>query len=620
MAKKEKKQKEPKRKPKYGMFSCVGYIYHLLWKYDRGLAFTGILTVPVSLILSAIGLYTPSVILSALDTADRFSFIALVIVGLLLAKLLFELSNSILNTKIGNSEHYVLLRMMYMWNCRQRDRDWYLDFEPEIQKMNERADKAIQNNHTAGVHFPMDFSNMLSQILNFLLFGSVISLLHPVIIILLAIGCALNYFMSKWVRKKNWSERDIRNDLGKKIDYSTFGMSRDFKYAKDVRLYTMQKPLHERLENLFALRLNEQKKLEWRGILNAVENFLVVLIRDGAAYAFLIYNAIQGEVDASAFVLYFSAITSMSELMTGILETINKVQDGAMQISDFREAMEIPDRLNRGEGIPAPKLPFTIEFRNVSFKYPLGEKKVLDNISFRIEAGERIALVGLNGAGKTTLTMLICGLFLPDEGEILLDGHSLTDYNRDEMYALFGFVPQNYHLLPVSIARNIASAMTDDEIDREKLAYCIETAGLSEKIASLPNGAETPINREVNRDGIELSGGETQKLLLARLLYKNPPCIILDEPTAALDPIAEDRMYRRYNEIAARATAVFISHRLASTRFCDRIFLLDGAKLAEVGTHDELMTRGGKYRELFDIQSKYYRENSNGEGAKKDEE
>lgn len=615
MAKKEDKKKEPKRKPKYGLFSCVGYIYRLLWKYEKGLAFTGIFTVPISLILSALALYTPSLILSVLETSDRFSMIALVIVGLLLAKLLVELTSSILNTKIANSEHYVLLRMLYMWNCRQRDRDWYLDFEPDIQKQNERANNTLGNNHTAGVHFPMDFSNMLSQILNFLLFGSVISLLHPIIILLLALGCVLNHFMSKWERKQNWKDRDARNDLDKRISYSTFGMSRDFKYAKDVRLYTMQESIHERLANLFDLRLKEQKKLEFRGILNAIENFLVVLIRDGAAYAFLIFKAVQGDVDASSFVLYFSAITSMSGLMGGILGIINRVSDGALQISDFREAMEVPDRLNRGEGIPTPKGPFTIEFKNVSFKYPQGEKKVLDNVSFKIEAGEKIALVGLNGAGKTTLTRLMCGMFLPDEGEVLLDGQPLTAYNRDEMYALFGFVPQNYKLLPVSLARNIASAMTDDEIDREKLDYCIEMAGLTEKIASLPNGAQTPLNREVNRDGIELSGGETQKLLLARLLYKNPPCIILDEPTAALDPIAENRMYHRYNEIAAHATSVFISHRLASTRFCDRIFLLDGANFAEVGTHDELMAAGGKYRELFDIQSKYYRE-----GVNKDEE
>ncbi len=233
---------------------------------------------------------------------------------------------------------------------------------------------------------------------------------------------------------------------------------------------------------------------------------------------------------------------------------------------------------------------------------------MLENISFSISAGEKIALVGLNGAGKTTLTMLMCGLILPDEGDILLDGHPLSDYNRDEMYALFGFVPQKYNLLPVSIARNIASSMSDDEVDSERLWYAINKVGLSERIATLPMGVATPLNRTINKDATDLSGGEIQRLLMARLIYKNPPCIILDEPTAALDPIAEDRIYRSYNEISANATSVFISHRLASTRFCDRIFLLDGAKFAEVGTHDELMAACGKYRELFDVQSKYYRE------------
>ena len=370
----------------------------------------------------------------------------------------------------------------------------------------------------------------------------------------------------------------------------------------------MASSIGNRLNKIFKLRENEQRKLENYGFVTALVGFLIVLIRDGAAYAFLIYKATQGEVDAASFVLYFTAIASMSGLMGGILGTFDRVFSGALQISDYREAMEIPDRLNRGEGIPVPTAPFSIEFKDVSFKYPMGEKNVLEHVSFRIEPGEKIALVGLNGAGKTTLTLLMCGMFLPDEGEILLDGHPLTDYNRDEMYSLFGFVPQNYHLLPISIARNIASAMTDEEIDREKLNRCIEIAGLEEKITSLEKGADTPLNREVNPDGIELSGGEIQKLLLARLLYKNPFCIILDEPTAALDPLAEDRIYRRYNEIASHATSVFISHRLASTRFCDRIFLLNGANFAEVGTHDELMKLNGKYRELFDVQSKYYRE------------
>ena len=608
MERKNREQKEPKRKPKYGMLSCVRYIYRILWQGERGLVFTGIFTVPVSLALSALALYAPPVMLSALETSERFSKVALVIMGLLLAQLLFELANNVISAKINSSENYVLRQMGYIWEQFQRERDWYHMYNPEVQKADKRADDAITNNHTAGVHFPMEFSNMLTQVLSFLLFGSVVSLLHPAIILLLVVGCLIGAALGKWERGKNWEDRDIRNDLDKKIGYAAFGMSRDFKYAKDVRLYGMKKPLHDRLDRLFALRMAEQGKVERRSILAAAAQFLVILIRDGAAYIFLIGEAVRGNVDASSFVLYFSAITSLSGVMGGILGTIHRVSEGAMQVSDFREAMEVEDRLNRGPGIPVPQGPFSIEFKNVSYQYPKGEKKVLDHISFRIEAGEKIALVGLNGAGKTTLTMLMCGLLLPDEGEILLDGHTLYEYNRDEMYALFGVVPQRFHLLPVSLARNIASAAAEETIDRDRLADCVRLAGLTEKIASLPRGADTLLGRELNEDGIELSGGETQKLLLARLLYKNPPCIILDEPTAALDPIAEDKMYRSYNEIAARATSIFISHRLASTNFCDRIFLLDNAGFAEVGTHEELMTAGGKYKELFEIQSKYYSE------------
>ena len=611
MKRKEKAKKEPmepKRKPKYGMLSCVCYIYRLLWHSERSLVFAGILTVPISLIVTAIALYTPSMILRSLEEANAFSTVTLVIIGLIMAGLLFDLCNNIINIRIDSSEFYILTQMQYIIACHRCNRDWYLDYDPKVQKMNKRATQAIEHNHTAGVHFPMDFANMLSSVLKFILFGSVISMLHPAIILLLAVGCAVSYSMSEWERKKNYSDYDIRNDIDKKLLYTSHSISSSFKFAKDIRLYGMRDSLHERFRHLISLGVVEQKKLERRGLLTALVSFLVIFIRDGATYAFLIYNAVNGNIDAASFVLYFSAVTSMSDVIGSILGIVSRINEGAMQVSDFREATELKGCLNHGKGIEIPTAPFSIEFKNVSYKYPPGESKVLVNVSFKIDAGEKIALVGLNGAGKTTLTMMMCGLLLPDEGEVLIDGHTLFEYNRDEMYSLFGFVPQDYHLLPISIARNIASAMTEDEVDRDRLAYCIEVAGLSEKISALPKGADTPLNREINRDGIELSGGETQKLLLARLLYKNPLCIILDEPTAALDPIAEDRMYRRYNEIAKHATSIFISHRLASTRFCDRIFLLDNTNFAEVGTHDELMARGGKYRELFDVQSKYYKE------------
>lgn len=605
-------KKVPKRKPKYGLFSCVGYIYRLLWQSERKLVFSGILTVPVSLALSALTLYTPSIMLSALEKSGRFSQAALVIIGLLFAQLLCSISDNVITTKSFYMEMYVLNHMKLRWETYLRDRDRYLGYDPEVQKWNERAQNASGDNHTAGVHFPKYFTDMLSEILKFLLFGTVISLLHPLIILLLAAGCALNAVMGKWERRRNWEERDVRNDLEKKINCISWSISQDLSYAKDIRLYGMKGFLHERLMGLLTLSLGERRKMERRAILTALVNYLVVFVRDGAAYAFLIAEAVRGSMDAASFVLYFSAITSLSGVMGSILEIINKVSEGAMQVSDFREAMEIEGRLNRGAGIPIPQEPFSITFRNVSYQYPEGEKRVLENVSFHIKAGEKIALVGPNGAGKTTLTKLMCGLLLPDEGEILLNGHSLYEYNRDEMYSLFGIVPQQFNLLPASIAQNIAAA-EEAEIDRDRVDNCIRLAGLTEKIASLPKGADTPLSRELYEDGVELSGGEKQKLLLARLLYKAPLCMILDEPTAALDPIAEDRMYRNYHQIASNATSIFISHRLASTRFCDRIFLLDGAGIAEVGTHDELMAEGGKYRELFELQSRYYREGENGE-------
>lgn len=609
----KKTQKEPKRKPKYGLLSCVGFIYRYLWKNDRCLALHGLFTVVITVAAAAVELYTPSFILEALENASAFGYVALVIVGLLIAGFLAELAGKIVSIRNETGEFYMTYHLLYQKLSKQRSRDWYHQYSESIQKLDERADKAVQDNHTAGVHLPMDFAAIVATVLNFLLFGGVVSMLHPLIIVLLAIGCAVSYGMTVWERKANYQQMDERNAANKRMRY-VHHMAATFKYGKDIRLYRMQGYLHTLSNKIIATCQHFVDLWECRSFLTAVISFLVVLIRDGLAYGFLIYKAVAGEVNAAQFVLYFSAITALSGYMNDILTNWGKVAEGALQISDFREDLEIEDKLNHGKGIPTPKGPFTIEFKDVCYKYPMGEKQILDHVSFKIAAGEKIALVGLNGAGKTTLTMLMCGLLLPDSGEVLIDGHSILEYNRDELYDLFGLVPQNYNLLPMSIGRNIACAMTEEEIDRQKLWACLEMVGLAEKIRSLPMKENTPLNREVYPDAVDLSGGEKQKLLMARLLYKNPACMILDEPTAALDPIAESKMYEKYNEITRNVTSVFISHRLASTRFCDRIFLLDGANFAEEGTHDELMAAGKKYRKLFDVQSKYYKEGGSEDG------
>ena len=612
----EKQEKKQKRKPKYGMLSCAAYMFNMLWRHERGLALTGILLVPWSLGAAALGLYIPVIVIEYLEISEHFSAVGLVILGLSAADLLLSLTGSILQNKKDTAELYIVMRMKYYLQKYYLERDFYLDYDPEVQVLDQRAQAGSESNYAGAVCFPMRFVDILSTVLKFILFGSVVSVLSPYVILLIALGCAASIPLSAWERKRNYATRDDRGAISKKLNYLSGDVAKNFKYGKDIRLYGLGEPLFSLGKALLGQSRREHGRVLRRNFVTALTGFLVVLVRDGAVYGFLIARAVAGELDAAGFVLYFTAVTQMAGVLSGILQGWSGICEGALQVSDYREALEVTGSMNRGKGIPLPQGPFSIEFRNVTFRYKGAEKNVLENISFKIQAGEKAALVGLNGAGKTTITKLMCGLLLPTEGEVLLDGHALQEYNREELYSLFGLVPQNFNLLPMSIARNIACTSREEEIDRERLGRCSALAGLEEKIEGLPLGADTPLDRQLNPDGVALSGGETQKLLLARLLYRSPRCMILDEPTAALDPIAEDRMYHRYSEMSSHATSVFISHRLASTRFCDRIFYLENARIRECGTHGELMAAGGRYQELYEVQSRYYKEEAQGqEGA-----
>ena len=390
------------------------------------------------------------------------------------------------------------------------------------------------------------------------------------------------------------------------------GLSTKFDHGKDIRLYGMGEWFHK-MAGMFMGEWHDVKKgFEHRYLGAALINFLILFFRDGGAYIYLIYKAAAGEINASEFVLYFAAIGQFAGWFSRLIDTWLNIHTASLQYSDMREFFDYPNKTNRGAGaaVPLSSDGLSIELKNVSYKYPKTEISAIKDVSIKIEAKEKIALVGLNGAGKTTLVKLICGMYAPTEGEILLNGHKIGEHNIDDYYTLFSAVFQHFRFLPISIAQNI-SIVPRTQADLNKLERCIELAGLTDKINKLENGADTPLIKEINPGGTELSGGEQQKLMLARTIYKDAPVLILDEPTAALDPIAESEMYMKYNEIAKDKTSVFISHRLASTRFCDRIILISDGEITETGTHDELMKKNGKYAELFEIQSHYYRNNIN---------
>jgi ATP-binding cassette subfamily B protein len=268
----------------------------------------------------------------------------------------------------------------------------------------------------------------------------------------------------------------------------------------------------------------------------------------------------------------------------------------------MRELLDVLPKKAGGEKfLLGPGETLKIEFAHVSFRYNEDTSFILQDINFCINEGEKIALVGENGAGKTTLIKLLCGFYLPNEGEIYLNGVPISELDRDFVYSLFAVVFQDIFVLPMTAFQNIALTGNYPAVS-EEVRRCIALAGLNNAIPDL----QIPLTKIIDERGVELSGGEAQKLMLARAIYKDAPGLILDEPTSALDPIAEKELYIKYNELVQKKTSIFISHRLSSTQFCNRIVFLENGRIAESGSHQELMLRGGKYSDLYEIQSKYY--------------
>lgn len=342
---------------------------------------------------------------------------------------------------------------------------------------------------------------------------------------------------------------------------------------------------------------------------------ILTFIRNAAAYMYLIGMVVNGKIDVATFLLLFTAVGGFAQWITGILQEFNNLHLHSINISITREFLEYeePFRFEDGEHLEVDTdKKYEIRLENVSFRYPGACKDTLTDINLTIHPGEKLAVVGLNGAGKTTLVRLVCGFLNHDKGKVLLNGKDIRDYDRKDYYMMFAAVFQEFALLPGSIAQNIAQ--TDEDIDMARVKSCAVKAGIAGKIEELPGGYDTHLNRQVYEDAVMLSGGETQSLMLARALYKDAPFIVLDEPTAALDPIAESRMYEKYNELANGKSSIYISHRLASTRFCDRIIMLGNSGIIEEGTHEELLKKNGEYAKLYEIQSRYYTEEDNEDG------
>ena len=453
----------------------------------------------------------------------------------------------------------------------------------------------------------------LSNLLGFLAFAGILITLSPAVIAFLCLTTLASFFLNRRINK--WLEMNRNEKAGyeQRMQYIVSAAD-DIRSGKDIRLYRMAAWLDGIYDKNLKGLLGWYRRYTARLFGVSAADSATALVREGAVYAYLIYLALHGKMTAAEFALYFNAVAGFSAWLSGMLGQVAGIRRLNQSMNRFRSYLEYPEHYLREGGKPVgdPEIPKRIELRDVSFRYEADGKDVIRHFSLTLEPGEHLAVVGLNGAGKTTMVKLVCGLTEATGGTVLYDGIDIREYNRDEYYRLFGAVFQDYSILPVTIGEIVAEDESGNA-DPGRVRKCLEQAGLWDRIAALPDGVRSKYDKAFWDDGINLSGGEIQKLLLARALYRQSPVVILDEPTAALDPVSENRLYETYDEVMKGKTTVFISHRLASTRFCHRIVLIGDGQILEEGTHEELLARKGRYYELFETQAKYYRENPEGE-------
>lgn len=388
--------------------------------------------------------------------------------------------------------------------------------------------------------------------------------------------------------------------------YYGFQLPEDTKAGMDIRLYNMQLGIWNAIEEYQEFEHNQymiMTNIRGRsGMIMQLTNGITY----GIYYCFVALKALGQAFPIGNVVQYVGAISQFSDSVRKFASVVTCLLQNASYLEVTYSFLDIPNNKYMGT-IPVEKRTdheFEIEFRNVSFRYPGSEVYALKNLDFRFKLGTKLAVVGMNGSGKTTMIKLLCRLYDPTEGEILLNGINIQKYDYDEYMSLFSVVFQDFQLFSFTLGENVASQRN---YDRDKAVQCLHQAGFAERLHELPQGLDTYLNQDFDKSGVTMSGGEGQKIALARALYKDAPFVILDEPTAALDPLAEYEIYTRFNDMVGDKTAVYISHRLSSCRFCDEIAVFHQGELVQYGTHGQLLSDlDGKYYELWNAQAQYY--------------
>ena len=595
-----------KTKPKYNAAQNVGWMIKIAWKVRRRVLFLCVAMAALEVANNLAQLYVAPEILSRVERhapmGELLGTIGLFTLALFLTMGLKEYFEKIvLFPRVDVRSNIV---GMIGRKCNMTS--FPNTLEAKFIKLREKAHQSTQSNNEATELVWETLTELMQNVGGFLVYLTILSRLNGALLGVIVVTCVAGFLLSRHSDNWEFRHRDEEESCYAKKSYIR-RKAESVELAKDIRIFGLQGWLNELMDRVQNVYLDFLLRSEKVRLLSDIAEALLTMARNGIAYAYLLHMALRDSLSVPEFILYFTAVSTFTTWVMGILQAAQKLHEESLDISQVREFLDYPEPFRFEGGVAIPKADACeLKLEHVSFRYPGAEEDTIHDLDLTVRPGEKLAIVGLNGAGKTTLVKLLCGLFDPTEGRVLLNGVNVRDFNRREYYGLFSAVFQEFSILDVTVAENIAQ--TNENIDTQKLWDCIEKAGLTQTIQKLPKGLDTHVGREVYLDGVLFSGGQTQRLMLARALYKDGAILLLDEPTAALDPLAENDIYQKYKDMTAGKTSLFISHRLASTRFCDRIIFIADGRITEEGTHDQLLARGGAYARLFEIQSRYYQE------------
>ena len=580
-----------------------------------------VLAAVIQVALSVILMILPKIVLDAVQTevksCDFIRNIMLVgaaFTALTLANMFFH--NEI--TKI--SQTFLYRKLNTLWEKKMLSMNFESLFSGKGKLKIEKARQLISSPNWGIVDFLSKEGAVLEAVLGLLVYSLMVGKLHVWMLLFLCVLFLIELFIGLKIEKKKQDYKEEKARADRRINYMAYG-TKGIKEAKDIRIYAMIPMLREITNMVVQKKCKVESDIQKWQLFHLLITATMILIRDSVGYLFLLYLFLHTQMTVGEFAMYFTTISGIGIWLTKIADSFSEYKKVSGYVSDFYEFMELPEDEKKTEEYKF-QAPISFEFQNVHYSYHIldGEKEqiipVIKGLNLSVKAGEKIAIVGVNGAGKSTLIKLLCGMLTPDEGVIWANGKDISRIQKRNYYSNFSAVFQNSKFLPVSIAENIIVKKSSDfqqvvsaELplfeEEKKMWNVLRNVGLEEKVKSLQNKEKTCLVKNVT-GGVELSGGEEQRLLLARALYKDAPVLVLDEPTAALDPISENEIYQKYHDLTRGKTSFFVSHRLASTRFCDRIIFLENGRITEMGTHRELMKKNGTYADMFRVQSKYY--------------